>query len=294
MVVIDTNMFEGQYGKRQINVYTADSRCHSWVSKEDKQCIKYCITQSVFREIIQQRLETHNQLKVTVKKVKSDLGLDDSDDLSKLLSDALNNIDHESLLTEYLQIHGIDVIPMPTALHSLADRAFSKKLPFKGLGDNGEGKKAKHSDAGFKDALLWESLLLYDFEGNGISEVYFLTHNMKDFRPKDDPYIRDWDDFHPNVKLEIYSDWDEYRTNYTRINASVIVQNIEVERVLELFRDENDLVIEVLDKCREIHFNDEGNQVIIEALLKNKNGKTYVAKYVYDLVANDICMPDDQ
>lgn len=59
--------------------------------------------------------------------------------------------------------------------NNIIDRAINKKKPF--LGEKGE------SDKGFKDAILWESLLEYA-KDQEVNNFYFITKNSNDF-PKD-------------------------------------------------------------------------------------------------------------
>lgn len=71
-------------------------------------------------------------------------------------------------IDERLRVAGIEVIPYPTTTHqSLADRDLARRKPFKPSGE------------GYRDALIWESVL--DLAARSTDDIVFITSNGSDF-----------------------------------------------------------------------------------------------------------------
>ena len=59
----------------------------------------------------------------------------------------------------------VEIMPISCKLDSIIERAINKRQPFEG--------KEKQSDKGFKDAVIWESLLQYKRNNPGNKLVYY-------------------------------------------------------------------------------------------------------------------------
>ena len=82
----------------------------------------------------------------------------------------------EKLLKEYLEFYNINTVEIKNiSLQNLLKRAINKNKPF--IGENSS------SDKGFKDAVLWESIIEYAKKTKSKRFILF-TKNVQDF-PKE-------------------------------------------------------------------------------------------------------------
>jgi len=285
MVVIDTNCFENYSNDRSIVSYRSCDKCHTFfVNKQNRQGLSpgcYFITDSIFGEIIQQRQEYLENVKEQIRKV------------NKMISSNISlpsDIDLAKDLKEYLDKFNIQILPHPDnkILPRIIDRALNKKLPFKQV-----DKNQKASDKGFKDVLLWETLLEYDYESKRIGKLFLLTANEKDF-----PILelsQEWNNFHPQVELDIVKDWDEFQLKERLIFPELVAQNnVPYARVLEVFQDDNPDIIELPNYKKKLTGRKDSTIVEIETDVKEKNGKIYQSKYYYDIKINDVTLNDPE
>lgn len=284
MVVIDTNCFNNYSSDKLIPFYACD-KCHSFFADKNARAGitlgKYYITEGVFGEIIQQRKEefrkTINELEKILKKLNIEMDLPSEPDFEKELN-------------EYLKNFCISILPnaQSEVFSRIIDRAINKKLPFKQVGD---GKNSKASDKGFKDVLIWETLLEFDYERKRIGKVFFITANEKDFPLND--LLPEWKDHHPDVELSIIQNWNEFILEEQKIFPELLAQNnIYYPRLLEIFQDENPDIVELLNYKKKIIGRENSNIVEIETDVKKKDGTIYSDKYYYDVRINDITLID--
>lgn len=117
---------------------------------------------------------------------------------------------------------------------NIVDRAINKKKPF--LGEKGE------SDKGFKDAILWESLIQHANEQK-ISNFYLITKNSNDF-PKDILEKEFYQLTYKNIK--IFNSIEELQKNI------LSEQNINIKTILttEILSVNEELLLEkVMEYC---------------------------------------------
>lgn len=82
----------------------------------------------------------------------------------------------EKLMRDYIEFYNINIVDMENiSFQNILKRAINKKKPF--VGENGD------SDKGFKDAVLWESIIEYAKKSENKKFVLF-TKNIQDF-PKE-------------------------------------------------------------------------------------------------------------
>lgn len=280
MVVIDTNCFENYSETNSIIPYIASDKCHTFFSdKKNREGIsfgEYYITESVFREIIQQRIENYTKTKESAKKINITVNIPVLPDFEKELKD-------------YLEKYNIKILPHPNndVFPDIIDRALKKKLPFKNTGSA--------SDKGFKDVLLWETLLNYDYEKHRICKLFFITANEKDFPMKE--LLPEWKQRHPNVELQIFNNWDEFILEEKCIFPEIFAKNsIHYLRVLEAFQEENPDIIKLLNLTKKIIARKNSSVVEIFTDVQKKDGTVYEDKYYYDIRINDVTLidPDEE
>lgn len=284
MVVIDTNCFNN-YSNDELIPFNACNKCHSFFAdKKNRNEIssgRYYITESVFGEIIQQRREEFTSTINDLKKISKKLNLNIT---------IPNAPDFEKELNEYLKNFCISILPnaQSEVFSRIIDRAINKKLPFKQVGD---GKNSKASDKGFKDVLIWETLLEFDYERKRIGKVFFITANEKDFPLND--LLPEWKDHHPDVELSIIAKWEDFIQEEQMLFPELVAQNnISYPGLLEMFQDENSDIIELPNYKKKITGRANSPVVEIETDVKMKDGTTYSSKYYYDIRVNDITLID--
>lgn len=283
MVVIDTNRFEDYNKESQISPYCACKTCHEFFEERNKRSYismgQYYITTSVFNEIVQQRKEELDKAKKELKRAQLVFGISNEISLE---------YDFEQELKNYLDIHHIKVLPNPPndVFPRIIERAFQKKLPFKILED-------KYSDKGFKDVLLWESLLNFDYESKRIGKVFFLTANLKDFPV--DGLLPEWKKYHESVELSILQNWQDFIIEERIIAPELFAQNnIYYSAILDLFQGENPDIVELPNFKKKITGRKESSIVEVETDVKERNGKLYSAKYFYDIKINEATLIDPE
>lgn len=283
MVVIDTNCFNNYSSDKLIPFYACD-KCHSFFADKNARAGitlgKYYITEGVFGEIIQQRKEefrkTINELEKILKKLNIEMDLPSEPDFEKELKN-------------YLENYSIQILPhvKNEIFPRIINRAINKTLPFKQVGKDGE----KGTDKGFKDVLIWETLLEFNYEEQRIGKVFLITANIKDFPISE--LLPEWKKTHPSIELSIIQNWNEFILEEQKIFPELLAQNnIYYPRLLEIFQDENPDIVELLNYKKKIIGRKNSNIVEIETDVKKKDGTIYSDKYYYDVRINDITLID--
>lgn len=282
MVVIDTNCFENYAQNKKITPYCACEKCDEFFrNKKSRPGISeglYFITESVFGEIIQQRKE---YLAESIEKLKGAL-----EPFGKKV-DIPTDINFEEDLKKYLDAYYIKVLPHPDnkVFPRIIKRALEKKLPFKIVNES-KNASSKGSDKGFKDVLLWETLLNFDYESKRIGKVFLITANLKDF-PIDD-LLPEWNKYHPYVELSILPKWEDFiKEEETMLSELIAQNNVYYPTVLDLFQGENPDIIELPNFKKKLTGRKDSPIVEIETDVKKKDGTIYSDKYYYDIRINE-------
>lgn len=282
MVVIDTNCFENYAQNKKITPYCACEKCDEFFrNKKSRPGISeglYFITESVFGEIIQQRKE---YLAESIEKLKGAL-----EPFGKKV-DIPTDINFEEDLKEYLDAYYIKVLPHPDnkVFPRIIKRALEKKLPFKIVNES-KNASSKGSDKGFKDVLLWETLLNFDYECKRIGKIFLITANLKDF-PIDD-LLPEWKRYHPYVELSILQKWEDFiKEEETMLSELIAQNNVYYPTVLDLFQGENPDIIELPNFKKKLTGRKDSPIVEIETDVKKKDGTIYSDKYYYDIRINE-------
>lgn len=84
----------------------------------------------------------------------------------------IKKIDPEDQISQYCNENKILTLPYPTKLKNIIKRAENKQNPFR--------KSGQGSDVGFKDVILWESILAHRYKSN---KIIFFTRDS-DFNQK--------------------------------------------------------------------------------------------------------------
>lgn len=290
MVIIDTNRFEDYTENKTITPYCACSKCNDFFkNKKERSEIKfgrYFITESVFGEIIQQRKDYYSDVIKNLEEAIKPFGVK---------FDVPKDIDFEEDLKKYLNKYDIKILPHPdnTVFPKIIKRALDKRLPFKPVGDN-QRNGNKGSDKGFKDVLLWETLLNFDYENKNIKKVFFITANTRDF--PEEALLPEWLEFHPDTELFILQSWDDFEIKEKAILPELIINNnLFYQTVFELFQNEDPDIIELPNFKKKITGRKNSSIIEIDADIKRKDGSVYTSTYYYDVRVSEPTLfdPDD-
>lgn len=208
-VIFDTNTLFQKYESKADFTSFSFNRTYDTVVNMINQLdiygdVKLTIPEVVWKEMENQIIEKHDELlsnfRNTVKKktfpefLITEISLNDYagyikpriDEYKCSLSSGLNTI-----------------VELPIAksnrFESIVQRAFEKRPPFEG--------KEKKSDKGFKDALLWESILEFVSTHPCSNIIYYSKDNVFD-----DFLIKEFEENHSAAVLNICKNEDEVRT----------------------------------------------------------------------------------
>lgn len=179
LVIIDTNslgnyssgeIYCKNYSYLDINRYLHENIVNNFNSSGDIS-IQIAIPQMVLEELkFQQKSSFENKKKNLGEDFKKFNGLPNSEI-------KLPDLDYDSYLDEkasaYLGVYGIKEIknPSKSVSNKLIERVLQRDKPFY--------KKGKKLDSGFKDNIIWESIL--EFVSENSYDKYFFLSNDSDF-----------------------------------------------------------------------------------------------------------------
>jgi len=123
------------------------------------ESVEILVPEVVVREITRQRLEAYEGLVIEVEKMRRSIAGYGTIDLGVNVEDYCKDIDKQ--FSEWLVLNDIKIIPMceESYFSQIVDDALEKKPPFEG--------KEKQSDKGFKDVLIFYSMLSYAKKNSG-------------------------------------------------------------------------------------------------------------------------------
>lgn len=178
-IIFDTNILYRRYDKYgDFNEFSFSSTFQNVIDIVNEfdlyEYVTIVIPSVVWNEMIEQEIESHNiKLKELLEKCNK-FKFPEIEINSKTL-DYRNFI--ENKVCEYKsknlsKFNKVIDLPLPTRnrFESILERAFDKRPPF-------EGKDTK-SDKGFKDALLWESILEFSENIENISVILYTKDNI--------------------------------------------------------------------------------------------------------------------
>ena len=277
MVIIDTNMFFVASTDVSYSPFAPLQECEKFFIKKNERPFfslgKYILPQIVFYEIVHQ---------------KEKFFLDSYPKAAKYWHLNIQRPDFIQDLNNYLANNNIQILPYPRAekLHAIIQRALDKKAPFEG--------KEKQSDKGFKDVILWESLLEYPYEKQRIGKLFFLT-NDSIFQNED--IQKEFKLHHPDIDFTICKSWKEFETEENLLSSELIARNnINQEYLLEILRDNDPTILKIINPTQKVQGKQNSPIVTLTAEIEKKDGTVYSVEYFYDINVNDITLsiPDEE
>lgn len=225
---------------------------------------KLYFPQLCIEEIVHQKLDIFNQKRKELNALSDYFGL-----TSHKLSISERKIKNQ--IMEFCHQNFIQVIEYPRSVRmsKLKNRAMKKIPPFQ--------HSDRHSDYGFKDVLLWESVLATTFQSVG---KVILCSEDKIFK---EPKIFDeFNQAHPNTNMVVISDWQELRNEYQSLHAEIIANaNIDSNALLAFFQDENTGVTNIVEPKMRIKQVDPWVVECQAKVIQGENEKEL--KYFYDV-----------
>lgn len=145
----------------------------------------------------------------------------------------------KELIRKYIKFYNINMVETKNiSLQKILNRAINKNKPF--VGENG------NSDKGFKDAVLWESIIEYAKKSENKKFILF-TKNIQDF-PKD---LKDEFERATNKKIEIINEisimQEKILLEQSNIVKDILTLNWLNENIQILIDKINDYVAESED-----------------------------------------------
>lgn len=274
-IVIDTNIINSGSNNFMIAQFSSklDDIIRALESTDNYQDIKILLPQIVVQELYQHQLSNYQKRVDSLKGLKIP-GLDYTQEndypamLTRCFDETIANLTSRTLQTEIIDY------PKDSVLPNIIERALLKQAPFEGVD--------KVSDKGFKDVILWESILEYKRQHHNDTLILFTSDIRLCCSSLENEYQTL---FHDNIYLLHQTTSNDYSILYDKVstlleNKSTNQKTFDEEnkqRLLELINTDNisylfeDLPIET----------DEGTLICSRVDLKNKS------------ITNIIDLPDE-
>lgn len=240
-IIFDTNTLHlGKY--KDFSKYTFNKFYHDILGKVERHDVvdsfKLLVPQIAIDEIYKQQLEAFDKIKEDFLEIKQkcenlygiDMNINPELNYANFLSEVKEN---------YLKHNDVEVLPIcnENRFSKIVERALNKQAPFEG-GDKGK------SDKGFKDALIWESILEYADSIDQPSEFIFIT-NDKGFH---DTLRREFEVF-TGKSITFYNKDDQQKIDFQvqKYSEDKIVKN-KVANVNENIHDNLAIFIRVIEE----------------------------------------------
>lgn len=264
-IVIDTNIINSGSNNFMIAQFSSklDDIIRALESTDNYQDIKILLPQIVVQELYQHQLSNYQKRVDALKGLKIP-GLDYTQEndypamLTRCFDETIANLTSRTLQTEIIDY------PKDSVLPNIIERALLKQAPFEG--------EDKVSDKGFKDVILWESILEYKRQHHNDTLILFTSDTRLCCSSLENEYQTL---FHDNIYLLQQTKNNDYSILYDKVSTlleskTTNQRNFDEEnkqRLLELLNTDNisylfeDLPIET----------DEGTLICSRVDLKNKS-----------------------
>lgn len=173
-IVVDTNVCYVSEKKCEFDHFylsTQVSNLDAWIQFVRNEKIQIVIPEMTIRELKKQRCDWYSKKKKelldymnnnTFPDIKINFDVEEEFDYSNYIEQQIYEFFRNSKTI-------VNTMPITFDVDSIVNRAIDKKAPFEG--------KEKQSDKGFKDAVIWESLLAYKRNNPYRKIVYYSKDN---------------------------------------------------------------------------------------------------------------------
>lgn len=176
LIVVDSNVIYNSYGKADFNIYDFNIGLKNIISilreLNIHDDVSIVIPEIIWLEIKQQRKEIMKKVYDQINDLKTKYNLPGV----QINIDHFDYEDHsdnllEETLSKYINDKYIKYnMPIDIEYYSIIKRAIKKQPPFEGLN--------KITDKGFKDAVLWESILKFKSLNDSYNIILYSSDNM--------------------------------------------------------------------------------------------------------------------
>lgn len=255
-VILDTNLLY-EYGKNEVKNYREfelssnfDSIVNFLETNDLSDKYKVWVPEIVFMELEKQRKEKY---KVSIDNIKKEFEkIKNFKDVEVKLPKIRYEEEIKQYIINYIKNYKINVLKIARdgqLFSKILGRCVNKEKPFSG-----------ESDKGFKDVVLWESIIEYA-ENNANNEKFILiTNNSKDFTKNLEKEFKD----RTGKEITIYYKIKDFQESIMEIN--------EIESIMPL----NNSIIESENESGELidkinRFISENEEIKIEKLETDDN-----------------------
>ena len=264
-IVIDTNIINSGSNNFMIAQFSSklDDIIRALESTDNYQEVKILLPKIVIQELYQHQLSNYQKRVDSLKGLKIP-GLDYTQEndypamQTRFFAETITNLTTRALQTEIIDY------PKDSVLPNIIERALLKRAPFEG--------EDKVSDKGFKDVILWESILEYKRQHHNDTLILFTSDIRLCCSSLENEYQTL---FHDNIYLLHQTKSNDYSILYDKVSTLLeskatnqrTFDEENKQRLLELLNTDNvsylfeDLPIET----------DEGTLICSRVDLKNKS-----------------------
>lgn len=250
-VVFDTNVLYHAYDKRaDFSSFSFNSTFDNVVSFINQldiyERVTIIIPIVVWKEMECQIIEAHQQkLKEFREKVAKqhfpEITVDDKGDIN--YSDYIHSVieNYRTCLSSDINKTAELQIASEARYPSIVERAFSKRPPFEG--------KDKKSDKGFKDALLWESILEFVSQHDAAKIIFYSKDNIFGSELE-----REFLEVFPNAELVICTAEDEIKQHLEGwakeidIYSYIPIESYTEHKALVEWLQSGDFLVQLIDR----------------------------------------------
>lgn len=249
-VVFDTNVLYHTYDKKaDFSSFSFNSTFENvvgFISQLDiYERVAIVIPTVVWREMERQIIEAH-QLKLkefrekATKQLFPEIVVEDKGDIN--YSDYIHPIIEKYRASLSSDINKVAELQIASEIRyqSIVERAFAKKPPFEG--------KDKKSDKGFKDALLWESILEFVSQHDAAKVIFYSKDNIFGGELE-----KEFSETFPNAKLVICTTEDTIKQSLEEwakeidIYSYIPIESYTEHKDLVDWLQSSDFLIQVID-----------------------------------------------
>lgn len=177
-------------------------------------------------------------------------------------------------LDMYLKAHNIHLLENTKNLAKIAARALKKVPPFR---EHGGG-----SDVGFKDAVIWESILENNFARARIGKVLFVTQD-NDFLNKKEELKKEFETKQQVCTIEFFKNEAALLSELDNLLTEVIAHcNIQYQEVEDVLKQKYPDTVKILSYKEEI-MKTSSDIVKVKASMERADGSRFTGEYFFDI-----------
>lgn len=169
-IIIDSNIChrgENFCDFKTFNLGAKVDNLITWIQYIRGENINVVVPEMVLKELEKQRIDLYKKKILEFNKFIENYSFPNLEIICNYQKDFDYSKYYKEIFRDFIlsQNSIVEIMPISCKLDSIIERAINKRQPFEG--------KEKQSDKGFKDAVIWESLLQYKRNNPGNKLVYY-------------------------------------------------------------------------------------------------------------------------